>query len=128
MGDRCAIYLAALVVQTSSACKDEKGGGPAASTAPPALKLPIGLKVPTTVTTPSATATASAAPSASATVATVPDAGVSDGGVKCDGTPTCSTVAMLAKDADHVYMRTCATGSVKIGDTWDFDESAWKKR
>jgi hypothetical protein len=48
---------------------------------------------------------------------------------------SCSTVATLSKDADHVYVRAsagkpkaCATGLVKIGDTWYFDENHWRKR
>jgi hypothetical protein len=134
-GDRCAMYQKPLVVQTSSTCKDEKGGGPTAPSAPSVLKIPTGLKLPGAVPpVPSASAAPSvAAPIPSAAV--VADAGAPDSGVKCDGTPSCSTVAALSKDKDHVYVRTsagkptaCSTGTVKIGDTWYFDESTWKKR
>lgn len=150
-GDRCAMYQKPLVVQTAAACSDAKGGGPPALGAPSAItstiKLPTGLKVPpavtaapsattaTPTTTPSATPSGVPSTSPSAVPSATPDAGAADSGVACDGKPTCSTIAGLSKDKDHVYVRAsagkpsaCPTGQVKIGDTWYFDENTWKKR
>jgi hypothetical protein len=124
-GDRCQMYHKPLVVQTSESCKNEKGGGPPVpSLKPPTLGSipPKALALPPSV---SAKPSVSAPPSASASAA--------PGDLKCDGTPYCVTTAAMSKDNEHVYVRitagkpkACSGG--KIGDTWYFEESAWKKR
>lgn len=131
-GDRCAMYQKPLVVQTSEYCKDGKGGGPPATAPAPTVK---GLIKPLTPFDPSKTS-ASNAPSSFAPPSTsaAPSASAKSDEPKCDGTPWCSTSATMTKDAEHVYVRVAAgkpkacSGSVKAGDTWYFDQNAWKKR
>lgn len=133
-GDRCTMYHKPLLVQTSSMCKDEKGGGPPVLAAPSVapLKLPPGIKLPVPTPSTSVSAIPSTVPSAAPSAG---DAGVADAGSECTGTPTCSTTASMYKDAEHIYVRAsagkpvaCSTSTVKIGDTWYFDENTWKKR
>ena len=124
---QCAMYQKPLVAQTGVACTIAKGGGP-----PDVLgQIKIGggkidIKQPPPIST------LIVVPS------TIPliDAGAADADAgTCNG-PTCITNAFMVKDKDHVYVRlsagkpsACDAGSgPKVGDTWYFDESAWKKR
>ncbi|MGZ5969820.1 MAG: hypothetical protein ACXWP4_19240 [Polyangiales bacterium] len=121
-GDRCAMYHKPLTVETSAFCKMETGGGPPVPSIAPGV--PKGLLVQPSA---SAKATASAPPSTSASTAPP------SGDIKCDGTPWCTTSAAMSKDGEHVYVRIAAgkpkacMGN-KIGETWYFEENAWKKR
>lgn len=124
---QCAMYQKPLLAQVETACTVAKGGGPP----DPVGQIKIGggnieIKTPdpgALIVVPSTIPT------------TLLDAGDDADGGTCNG-PTCTTNAFMVKEKDHIYVRLSAgkpkacdpQGGPKVGDTWFFDESTWKKR
>ena len=125
---QCAMYQKPLLAQTGVACTVAKGGGP-----PDVLgQIKIG-GTPVEIKKPAPGSTLIVVPTA---IPLLLDAGAGDAdGGTCNG-PTCVTNAFMVKDKEHVYVRlsagkpnACDAGTgPKVGDTWYFDESTWKKR
>jgi hypothetical protein len=130
----CAMYQKALIVKSETSCSLEKGGGPIdplAQIKPNIAPAPGGPKKPAvggiTLVVPSNVPDVG--------IPDVPTIGIVDAG-SCNGA-TCNTNAFLAKESEHVYVRVVAgkpsacdtvMGGPHVGDTWFFDNDAWKKR
>lgn len=128
----CAMYQKPLVAHVGEKCALEKGGGPAdvlLGQLQPKIKIGGGAPPATSLTI---VAPPIVAPDAGALI--VVDAGSADGGT-CNGA-TCATNAFMLKETDHIYVRLAAgkpkactpSSGPRAGETYYFDEGAWKKR
>ncbi|GAC1361444.1 MAG: hypothetical protein NVSMB47_13760 [Polyangiales bacterium] len=125
-GKGCAMYQKPLVAHVGTGCTAAKGGGP------PVGAPTIGGGVANAGKLPTIGGTISG-PRLDPGVLAIVDAGVDAG--TCNG-PTCATSAFMVKEKDHVYVRVAAgkptacdpAGGPRVGDTWFFADSAWKKR